>query len=92
MVEIKNENRPKLNISENDKSIITEVFMEKMVPKLQFLSARIGTLNCEFAGKQYGNWIIHFRSTGNDFRIVDFEYDDETAGLDMDRVLPNEIK
>ena len=92
MEEIKDKNRLKLDIDENDKSFIIEVFNEKMVPKLRFLNARIGTLNCDFAGEQFGNWIIHFRSIGDDFRIVDFEYDDETAGLDLTHVLPSEIR
>ena len=82
----------KIDIDENDKAIIAEVFAEKMIPKLRFLNARIGTLNCEFAGKQYGNWIVHFRSSRDDFRIVEYEFDPDTSGLDLSRVLPEKLR
>jgi hypothetical protein len=82
----------KNDIDENDKAFIAEVFAEKMIPKLRFLNARIGTLNCEFAGKQYGNWLVHFRSSGDDFRIVEYEYDPDTSGLDLSRVLPEKLR
>ena len=82
----------KIHIDENDKTLITEVFTEKMIPKLRFLNARIGTLNCEFAGKKYSNWILHFRSSGDDFKIVEFEYDPDTSVLDLSGVLPDKLK
>ena len=90
--EVENIEDLKIDLDENDKALITEVFTEKMIPKLRFLNARIGTLNCEFAGKQYGNWIVHFRSLGDDFKIVEYEYDPDTSGLDLSRVLPEKLK
>ena len=48
------------------------------------MDARIGTLNCEFAGEQYSNWNILFKSMGSDFEIVDFEYDEESYGFSLD--------
>lgn len=59
-------------------------FHERLVPKLIKLDARIGTLSCEFAGKQYKNWTIQFRSVGSDFEIVDFEYDEGAGNIDLD--------
>ena len=92
MEEVENTDVLKVDIDEEDRTIIEEVFAEKMIPKLRFLNARIGTLNCEFAGKQYGNWIVHFRSSGDDFRIVEFEYDPDTSGLDLSKVLPTKLR
>ena len=67
-----------------DKAYIAEIFFEDIVPKLIKRDARIGNLSCEFAGEQYKNWIIQFRSKGQDFDIVEFEYDEEGNVLDLD--------
>ena len=48
------------------------------------LGARLGTLSCEFAGEQFKNWMIQFRSVGNDFEIVDFEYEENGTAIDLD--------
>ena len=61
-----------------------ELFAKEIVPKLIRLHARMGMVNCEFGGEEYGNWQIRFRSRGSDFEIVDFEYDEDGAGLDLD--------
>ena len=71
-------------LSDEDRGYIRERFHEEVVPKLNKLSARLGTLNCEFAGERYKNWTLQFKSRGNDFEIVDFEYDEEGAGIDLD--------
>lgn len=92
MEKVENIDVLKVDIDEKDRAIIAEFFTEKMVPKLRFLNARIGTINCEFAGKQYGNWIVHFRSAGDDFRIVEFEYDPEASNLDLNKVLPENLR
>ena len=55
-----------------------------MVPKLVKLNARLGTLSCAFAGEDYENWTIEFKSIGDDFEIVSFQYDEEGASLDLD--------
>ena len=67
-----------------DKAYITEIFFEDMVPKLIKRDARIGNLSCEFAGEQYKNWNIRFRSRGQDFDIIEFEYDEEGNLIDLD--------
>lgn len=61
-----------------------EIFFHEVVPKLVRLHARTGIVSCEFAGPVYRNWQIRFRSRGSGFDIVDFEYDEEGAGLDLD--------
>ncbi len=45
-------------LDDDDKAVITEIFYEEIVKKLQRMDARIGTLNCDFAGDQYKNWNI----------------------------------
>lgn len=82
----KKESHPPLpyELDDYDKAHISEVFSEQVVPKLLNLHARLGTLNCDFAGEQYKNWNIHFKSKGSDYEIVAFEYDEETCGIDLD--------
>ena len=71
-------------LTDEDKSEIQEVFFDKILPKLKKLDARLGTISCEFAGPQYANWMIQFRSRGEEFEIVHFEYDEMGAGIDLD--------
>ena len=71
-------------LTDEEKIEIQEIFSEEIVPKLKKLDARLGTISCEFAGPQYANWMIQFRSRGEDFEIVDFEYDEKGAGIDLD--------
>jgi hypothetical protein len=71
-------------LSDEDQGHIRTVFHEEVVPKLMKLGARLGSLSCEFAGAQFNNWTIQFKSVGDDFEIVDFEYDEEGAGIDLD--------
>lgn len=71
-------------LSDEDQDIIRRVFHEEVVPKLLKLDARLGTISCEFAGEEYKNWSIQFKSVGDDFEIVEFEYDEEGATLDLD--------
>ena len=77
MNEIKNDPHLQHELDDDDKTYISDIFFEDMVTKLKKMHARIGTLNCDFAGKQYKNWNIQFRSTGSGFEIVDFEYDED---------------
>ena len=79
-----NEGNLTQELSDDDKGYIREIFFRDIVPKLRISHARLGTLNCEFAGKQYTNWNIRFKSIGSDFDIVEFEYDEEGSGLDLD--------
>lgn len=74
----------KTALDDEDKVTISEVFFQAVVPKLRRLHARLGTLSCAFAGEEYSCWCIEFRSVGADFEIVDFEYDEDGAGLDLD--------
>jgi hypothetical protein len=71
-------------LSHEDEGHIRRVFHEEVVPKLVKLDARLGSLSCEFAGEQFRNWTIQFKSAGDDFEIVDFEYDEDGAGIDLD--------
>jgi hypothetical protein len=71
-------------LSDEDKDIIRRVFHAEVVPKLLKLDGRLGTISCEFAGEEYKNWSVQFKSVGDDFEIVDFEYDEEGEGIDLD--------
>ena len=71
-------------LDEEDQEHIRAVFDDEVVPKLVRHSARLGTLSCGFAGKVYEQWTIEFKSIGDDFEIVSFEYDEEAEGLDLD--------
>ena len=64
----------KIELDDDDRIRIQEAFERDMVPRLKKLHARVGTLNCVFAGDEYGSWNIRFNSTGSDFDIIDFEY------------------
>ncbi|MDY6971807.1 MAG: hypothetical protein SV775_05705 [Thermodesulfobacteriota bacterium] len=76
-------NSLKNELDEVDKAHITDVFLEEVVTRLERMHARIGTLNCDFAGKQFKNWIIHFKSTRSGFDIVEFEYDEESRSFSL---------
>jgi hypothetical protein len=56
-------------LTEDEKFQIMTAFSEEVVPKLKKLNARIGALNCAFAGPRYSNWLIHFRETRSDSPI-----------------------
>jgi len=71
-------------LTDEEKSEIQQIFSEEIVPKLKKLDARLGMISCEFAGPQYANWMVQFKSRGDDFEIVDFEYDEKAAGIDLD--------
>ena len=71
-------------LTDEEKSEIQELFCEVIAPKLKKLDARLGTISCDFAGPQYAKWMIEFRSRGDDFQIVGFEYDETGAGMDLD--------
>ena len=75
---------PKPHLHEDEKDYIREIFFEDVVPKLRSLHARRGNLNCGFAGDKYKPWSIRFESTGSGFDIVDFEWDEDGSGMDLD--------
>ncbi|MFC1840368.1 hypothetical protein ACFL1N_12355 [Thermodesulfobacteriota bacterium] len=77
-------NKQNIELDDDAKMIISEIFQEKIIPRLNRLGARIGTVNCGFAGPKYSNWNIRFKSAGSDFYIDDFEYDEEGASIDLD--------
>jgi hypothetical protein len=84
---MKNEQNPvdaPCELGDDDRDHIRTIFHEEVVPKLIKFGARLGNLSCEFAGEEYKNWTIQFRSAGSDFEIVEFEYDDEAEGLSLD--------
>lgn len=71
-------------LSDEDRDYIRETFHKDIVPKLKKSHARLGMLNCDFAGEVYKYWNIQFKSVGSDYDIVDFEYDEEGCGIDLD--------
>ena len=71
-------------LDDDDKAFITEIFFEEIVKKLKRMDARIGTLNCDFAGDQYKNWNIYFKSKRQGFEIVDFEYDEDSFSFSLE--------
>lgn len=71
-------------LADEDQEHIRGVFHDEVVPKLVKHGARLGSLSCEFAGEQFRKWTIQFRSVGDDFEIVEFEYDEDGAGIDLD--------
>ncbi|MDY7036158.1 MAG: hypothetical protein SV375_08370 [Thermodesulfobacteriota bacterium] len=71
-------------LTDEDQEHIRIIFHECITPKLIKLDARLGILNCKFAGERYQNWNVQFKSVGSDFDIVDFEYDEEGCGIDLD--------
>jgi hypothetical protein len=75
---------PTPELDEEAQEHIRAVFDDEVVPKLVRHNARLGTLSCGFAGEEYKNWTIEFRSDGNSFEIVSFEYDQEADVLDLD--------
>ncbi|MBN2061961.1 MAG: hypothetical protein JW882_16250 [Deltaproteobacteria bacterium] len=71
-------------LDDDDKAQISEIFFKRITPKLIRLGARSGNLCCEFAGEKYKNWMIRFRPNGSAFDIVEFEYDEDGADIDLD--------
>ena len=71
------------DLSDDDKMHIIDIFLNDVVPRLRKFHARIGTINCDFAGDLYQNWTIRFKSAGSDFEIVDFEYDEDSCSFDL---------
>ena len=71
-------------LDEEDKAHIADIFLEEIVPKLRKHDARLGNLSCGFAGEQYRYWTLQFKSVRSDFEIVEFTYDEEGDGIDLD--------
>ena len=71
-------------LDDEERAHIAEMFFKEVVPRLKRLDARLGTISCEFVGEHYKNWNIRFHSVGSDFDIVDFEYDEDAVGIDLD--------
>jgi hypothetical protein len=74
---------PKNTLHEDDKLHITEIFHDDVEPRLMRMHARTGNISCEFAGEQYKNWVIEFKSTRYGFEIVDFEYDENSRSFEL---------
>jgi hypothetical protein len=71
-------------LNDDDRIHITDLFQEEIVPRLKRLNARVGTLNCGFAGERYKSWNLRFKSYGSDFIITEFEYDEDGTSVDLD--------
>ncbi len=70
-------------LNDHDKMHIIELFHDQIEPRLMRMQARIGSINCEFAGEQYKNWVIEFRSMRSGFEIVGFEFDEDSRSIDL---------
>jgi len=73
----------KYHLAEDDRMHILQVFDEDVVPRLMRMDARIGNLNCAFAGKEYRNWVVEFKTNRSGFEIVDFEYDETSRTIPL---------
>jgi hypothetical protein len=71
-------------LTDEDKFRIMMTFSEEIVPKLRKLGARIGNVDCRFAGPQYRHWLVHFQSKKDGYQITEFEYDPNSDTLDLD--------
>ena len=82
------ENEPKAEalqeLNVDDEALIMDLFYERMVPLLERADARIGTLNCRFAGDVYRHWNLHFCSAGSSFQVKGLEYDEASDELSLD--------
>ncbi len=83
MISEENQIHLKTELDDNDKMHIIEIFNEDIVPRLMNMDARTGNINCEFAGEQYKDWAIEFRSIRSGFEIVDFEYDKDSRSFSL---------
>jgi hypothetical protein len=74
----------KKELTEEDKAVIIEKFEKEIAsnPMMKMLG-RTGVLNCIFAGEKYKDWNIIFRSKGDGFEIIDFEYDPESREVKL---------
>jgi len=73
----------KRELDDDDKFHITEIFQGEIAVKLMQMDARSGNISCEFAGPQYRNWVIEFKSSRWGLEIVDFEYDEDTRSFNL---------
>ena len=71
-------------LSEDEQAHLQAVFHEEVAPRLARLDARIGTISCAFAGEPFRNWNVVFRALASGFEILEFEYDEAGADLDLD--------
>jgi len=72
-----------LDLEDEDKIRISEVFQEDIVPKLMMMHARNGTINCEFAGEAYKHWLVEFKSSRSGLDIVGFIYDPDSRSFPL---------
>ncbi|MCG6881256.1 MAG: hypothetical protein LJE96_19195 [Deltaproteobacteria bacterium] len=70
-------------LDDDDRSHIIEIFQGEIADRLMRMDARVGNISCEFAGPQYRNWVVQFKSSRWGLEIVDFEYDENTRSFDL---------
>jgi len=73
----------KRELEDDDKVHITQLFEEDITARLMQMDARSGNISCEFAGAQYRNWVLEFKSSRWGLEIVDFEYDEDTRSFNL---------
>lgn len=71
-------------LSYEERERIKDLFFSEIEPKLKKIDARLGNINCGFAGEEYHNWVIEFKSVGDGFEIVNIEYDPDADTIDID--------
>ncbi len=70
-------------LEDDHKLHITERFEEDIAARLMQMDARCGNISCEFAGAEYRNWVLEFKSSRWGLEIVDFEYDEDTRSFNL---------
>ena len=70
-------------LEDDHKLHITECFEKDIAARLMQMDARCGNISCEFAGAQYRNWVLEFKSSRWGLEIVDFEYDEDTRSFNL---------
>jgi hypothetical protein len=73
----------KQTLDDDDKIRITEIFESDVAARLMQMDAKCGNISCEFAGPQYRNWVLEFKSSRWGLEIVGFEYDEETRSFNL---------
>ncbi|EFK08507.1 conserved domain protein [delta proteobacterium NaphS2] len=70
-------------LDDDDRIHITEIFENDIAARLMQMDAKCGNISCEFAGPQYRNWVIEFKSSRWGLEIVDFEYDENARSFGL---------
>ncbi len=84
IMDVKRVDSVEAELTDEELTRIRELFFTEIEPKLKSIDAKLGNINCSFAGEKYHNWVLEFRSEGDGFDIVNIEYDPEADTIDID--------